>query len=78
MLGSLVLGCSVLGCAEGLDNLRDNLRARAAYEFQCPKEQIALEQLATDTVGASGCGHRVSYVRLCKNDALESECHRVH
>src|SRR5262245_17501784 len=57
------------GCT-GTGNL-DALRARAAFDFQCPADTIQLTQLAEGqgvygmgaVYGASGCGRRGTYVR---------------
>ena len=68
--GVLVLGgFLVAGCFGGGEN---ELRARAAYEFNCPKESLELTELQEKNWGATtnhgavygvaGCGHRATYV----------------
>jgi hypothetical protein len=56
------------GCAWGLHE--DALRTRAAFDFQCPEDKIALTKLAPGNdasigaiMGADGCGRRATYVQ---------------
>jgi outer membrane biogenesis lipoprotein LolB len=54
----------LVGCAAGRERIRDDLRKRAAFDLQCPEEQIQLTELGDFfTQGATGCGKRATYVR---------------
>jgi hypothetical protein len=64
-----LIGSTAVACAGGGEN---ELRARAAYDLNCPAESLAMTQLqdknfmATTNHGAaygvSGCGRRATYV----------------
>ena len=47
----------LLGCV-GMKNLK----ARAAYDLQCPQEQLQLTKLGKSSYGVDGCGRRATYV----------------
>ena len=59
----------VLGLLSACDptELTDSLRARAAYDFECPRSDLLLTDLTREgalrsTFGVRGCGHRATYV----------------
>jgi hypothetical protein len=63
-----VAGALLTGCTWGMHE--DALRARAAFDFQCSADKIALTQLASGSaanlgavMGAEGCGRRATYVQ---------------
>lgn len=57
-LGVLVaLALVVPGC-QGLNNLK----ARAAYDMQCPEEQLELTKLSRTVYGVRGCGRQGTYI----------------
>lgn len=59
-LASLVLvGC---GASEF-----DQLRSRAAFEFDCPEREVQIRNLDEDgeAYGVSGCGKRAVYLYVC-------------
>ena len=61
----LLVSCALLSaCAESLESVKK----RAAYDFKCPVEQITLDDLGGDTIGARGCGQQASYVEVCSAD----------
>lgn len=43
----------------------DQLRARSAFELNCPGETLQIQQLDTRTMGVTGCGHRATYAESC-------------
>lgn len=43
----------------------EQLRTRVAYDFDCPENQLALQQLDDRTYGVTGCGRRGTYVESC-------------
>ena len=58
--GALLL----VGCAGARERIRGDLLKRAAFDLQCPEEQIQLTELGGFTTqGATGCGKRATYVR---------------
>lgn len=38
------------------------VRARAAFDLQCPAEQVTVQQIANASFGARGCGRQGTYV----------------
>ena len=46
-----------LGCID-----TNGARVRAAYDFNCSEDKIAMTELSRTQVGAEGCGHRGVYV----------------
>lgn len=52
------------------------VRARGAYDFRCPPEQVSVTQLSDEQYGADGCGQRATYTLKCPRNAIasESEC----
>lgn len=58
------LWCAVLlvGCVTQ-DKLNSNVATRAAFDFNCNKEQITVVDLnGRGTYGANGCGKKAVYV----------------
>ncbi len=43
----------------------DQLRARAAFDMQCPKNALQLVEIDSQTRGVRGCGQRMTYVESC-------------
>lgn len=60
LLGLMPL--AALGC--GASN--QQLQARAAFDLQCPPEQIGLVEIDSRTKGAQGCGRKATYVEDCQ------------
>lgn len=64
----------------------DDLRARAAFDFRCPKNQIKIVNLdGNDTYGVTACGQRATYINVCHGMydsdctwVLDSNSHRAH
>jgi hypothetical protein len=44
------------------------LLARVAFDAQCTKEQIQLNQIAPATMGVSACGQKLTYVWSCPHN----------
>jgi hypothetical protein len=57
----LALALLTSGCA-GMSNLKK----RAAFDMQCPQDQLVVTELGNTTYGVEGCGQRGTYV--CKQD----------
>lgn len=52
----------------------DGLRARAAFDFDCPKDHIKIVELNADnTYGVIACGQRATYINMC-HGPYDSEC----
>lgn len=58
----------------------EQLKKRAAFDFQCAPSQLVLTELGTASYGVEGCGKRGTYVcrepyvaRACENWVLNSE-----
>lgn len=49
------------GCAASVSQLR----ARAAFDFQCAANSLTITRIDSDTMGVSGCGRRATYVSRC-------------
>jgi hypothetical protein len=62
---TLVLAGSMVGCTAGSEG---QLRARAAFDMQCPAEGLLVTDLGGGGFagggmkGVEGCGHRATYV----------------
>lgn len=53
----------------------------AEFDLNCPKKKITFTEIDSDTWGATGCGQRIKYVRLCRQVGVgvftEDECRWV-
>ena len=58
----LTSACMITGC--GGANI-DQLRTRAAFDFNCPADQVQFVPLDDRTQGVTGCGQRATYVESC-------------
>ena len=38
----------------------------AVFDLNCPRDKLSFTRISEDAVGASGCGRRIKYVRLCR------------
>ncbi len=61
-LGLVVLGLSA--CSSGATH--QQLRDRAAFDFDCPDEQLEVHEIDDRTIGVRGCGSRATYVEDCE------------
>jgi len=50
----------------------NSLKTRAAFDLDCPAEQLQIIDLGRSGRGVTGCGRKASYV--CKGDAVASAC----
>lgn len=55
----LLLGLLACGATE------EQLRARAAFDLQCPEGKLQLTQLDDRTQGVRGCDKQATYVESC-------------
>jgi hypothetical protein len=56
MPATIALAILMCGCAA------DTVRARAAHDFDCPEEEIEVQEVTDGTFSARGCGERGTYV----------------
>jgi hypothetical protein len=68
-----------LGCAAQHTNTpHDQLLKRAAYDFDCTKDELSVTKIDDQTRGVEGCGHRATYVRSCSrtgpNGMFKADC----
>jgi len=59
------LAAFVLLLVSGCGATPDQLRARAAFDLSCPKDQLSLVKLDDRTQGVTGCGQKATYVENC-------------
>src|SRR5687768_17523061 len=58
--------CGVLGsCARGAS--ADQLRARAAFDFNCSKDTVEIFELDERTAGVRACGKQGTYIESCSS-----------
>lgn len=68
---SLLLSCATMGASD------DQLRARAAFDLDCPETSLELVEIDARTRGVRGCDQRLTYVEQCKpcaNGYVGCEC----
>jgi hypothetical protein len=63
MLAKQIPWCVLLLCA--CVPTEDQLRTRAAFDMQCPGDQLQVVALDAQIRGVSGCGQRRTYVTVC-------------
>lgn len=70
--GGVVLA-ALLACTGASE---DQLRARSAFDLNCPDSQLKITDIDDKTKGVTGCGQRVTYVESCDGpaDAMAREC----
>lgn len=68
-LAAVALLCA--GCATPMsfDQARQRVLLRAAFEFTCPPDKLAVQELSSDSagpvyLGVTGCNRRAVYVRV--------------
>jgi hypothetical protein len=52
------------------------LKTRAAFDFQCPKDDIKTVTIDDSTKGVTGCGQRATYVQTYGRWILNSDSKR--
>jgi len=50
----------------------NSLKTRAAFDLDCPEEQLQVVELGRSARGVTGCGRKASYV--CLSGATASAC----
>jgi hypothetical protein len=67
-------------CATAPDEEHPIVRM-AVFDLNCPRAKLSFTRLSEDSVGATGCGRRVKYVRLCRETHIgklaDEECQWV-
>jgi hypothetical protein len=53
-----VLASTLFACAVPVEQLR----TRAAYDFECPESQLVITTIDESTKGVSGCGRSATYI----------------
>jgi hypothetical protein len=51
----------------------DQLRARAAFDLNCAKDQVTLVPIDDRTQGVTGCGQRATYVEACQRTPFNGQ-----
>ncbi|MCC6556531.1 MAG: hypothetical protein IT372_26530 [Polyangiaceae bacterium] len=64
----LLLAALALGCAGNTSAAAPQVRVRAAYDLDCPDDEIRLEEELGGWYKAVGCGRKARYRTAC--DAL--------
>lgn len=66
VLASCLVLATAAACSATTTYVPDRklLMQRASFDFQCPADRIAVTKLGGNVVGATGCGHRATYVRV--------------
>ncbi len=59
LASSFLIACGVYTSTMG--SFMDRGMPRAAYELQCPKEQLQVTELGDGAVGVRGCGKQAIY-----------------
>src|SRR5688572_16495703 len=60
--GGLLALAALLACG-GATN--EQLKARTAFDLNCPQDKIQITEIDVRTRGVTGCGKRVVYVESC-------------
>ena len=68
--GALLALSSTAGCGAS----DENLRARAAFDLNCPEQTVKVVELDERTRGVSGCGQRATYVENCEVRPYHRAC----
>ncbi len=63
-VATALIALSILASACG-GATTEQLRARAAFDFKCPQDQVSVVELDARSRGATGCGQRATYVEDC-------------
>lgn len=71
LLFTFAVCVSISGCWTGLHGTARGFRSsgaidRAAFEMDCPKEQLKITELGNASVGVSGCGKKQVYVDVLR------------
>jgi hypothetical protein len=78
-LAFLLVGAGVACGPEGPDPDVSAVKKRASFETSCPASKLKTKWLDDDgnTIGVSGCGEKLVYVRSCHGQGLAEECQWV-
>ena len=77
-LAYVVAVCSlvVIACATAPEEEHPVARM-AVFDLNCPRAKVSFTRIAEDAVGATGCGRRIKYIRVCRLDIFDDECQWV-
>jgi hypothetical protein len=80
-LVALLAACAcACGGADGINPDVATLKTRAAFDLNCPEDQVRGRWLDEKTMGVTACGQRATYVKICRSSgygamaALSEEC----
>ena len=59
----VLLVAGLLAC--GGPSSAEQLRARSAFDLDCPQSKITFHKIDDRTWGVRGCGSRATYIRSC-------------
>lgn len=73
-IGFLVMGTGLASCMASANP--DQLKARSAFDLNCPQNPIQTTPIDERTMGVTGCGQRAVYVESCDGDkaSLATKC----
>ncbi len=54
----LLFAVTLVGCGSSLESLKK----RAAFDLECPAEQLVISDLGDETKGVAGCGRKATYI----------------
>lgn len=62
----IIASALVLAACGGSTQQVHPVQARAPFDLGCTAEQTRYFPIDENTIGAEGCGQRLTYVRLCR------------
>jgi hypothetical protein len=75
----VLVGCAgwvIAGCVQRAS--METLNRRAAFELDCPPDQIRVVQIDDRTVLVQGCAQRATYVETCERSGQHNEFGECH
>ncbi len=66
LIGGVVMVLAGAGCTFTRVGPNDALLNRAAFDLQCPKDQVQLAMIDAKTSGATACGKQATYLEVCR------------
>ena len=61
---STIVVIALAGCASNLDTFKKDNLPRAAFEMNCPADQVTATEFDYNTIGLTGCNKKAVYVYL--------------
>jgi hypothetical protein len=66
------VACLASGCATTKEV--HPLTRRAAFDFQCPHDQLRYFAIDSRSQGVAGCNKRATYIQTCQGQGWNEEC----